>query len=179
MSPPVLGAAALLLKSWIHVTPQPARQRFVTLLLNRLLQGQPIGTQLAALSGKCFRLYVEDAQASFTFEVQGTSVRETALAPHVTIRGRAVEFLNLALRREDPDTLFFQRRLAVEGETETGLHLKNVLDAWDYDVAAQLRAILPPFLAQAAIGLRAKALGLRELIQQRRSRNHRNIRPAA
>jgi predicted lipid carrier protein YhbT len=35
----------------------------------------------------------------------------------------------LATRRVDPDTLFFERRLLIEGDTETGLRLKNVLDA--------------------------------------------------
>jgi hypothetical protein len=36
----------------------------------------------------------------------------------------------LALRREDPDTLFFTRRLVLEGDTELGLALKNALDAF-------------------------------------------------
>jgi len=40
-------------------------------------------------------------------------------------------FLALALRREDPDTLFFSRRLVLEGDTELGLALKNALDALD------------------------------------------------
>jgi predicted lipid carrier protein YhbT len=35
----------------------------------------------------------------------------------------------LALRREDPDTLFFSRRLVLEGDTELGLVVKNALDA--------------------------------------------------
>ena len=33
------------------------------------------------------------------------------------------------LRLEDPDTLFFSRRLVIEGDTELGLALKNALDA--------------------------------------------------
>lgn len=49
--------------------------------------------------------------------------------PDVTISATANDFLALALRREDPDTLFFSRRLAIEGDTEIGLLLKNTLDA--------------------------------------------------
>ena len=35
------------------------------------------------------------------------------------------------LRDEDPDTLFFARRLTIEGDTELGLMVKNALDALD------------------------------------------------
>ncbi len=33
------------------------------------------------------------------------------------------------MRKEDSDTLFFNRRLVVEGDTELGLVAKNTLDA--------------------------------------------------
>ncbi|WP_284700251.1 ubiquinone anaerobic biosynthesis accessory factor UbiT [Leeia speluncae] len=39
------------------------------------------------------------------------------------------DFLSLLRRQEDPDTLFFQRRLQIEGDTELGLTLKNILDS--------------------------------------------------
>jgi predicted lipid carrier protein YhbT len=49
----------------------------------------------------------------------------------VTIAACAHDFLLLALRDEDPDTLFFSRRLAMEGDTELGLAVKNAFDAAD------------------------------------------------
>ena len=39
------------------------------------------------------------------------------------------DFALLAARKEDPDTLFFSRRLVMEGDTELGLLVKNTLDA--------------------------------------------------
>ena len=39
----------------------------------------------------------------------------------------------IAGRKEDPDSLFFQRRLRIEGDTELGLELKNLLDGLDLD----------------------------------------------
>ena len=39
----------------------------------------------------------------------------------------------LMLREEDPDTLFFSRRLRIEGDTELGLIVKNLLDSVDWD----------------------------------------------
>ena len=50
----------------------------------------------------------------------------------LTIRAATSGFLALALRREDPDTLFFTRRLVMTGDTDLGLVVKNLLDAIDW-----------------------------------------------
>ncbi|WP_312928272.1 ubiquinone anaerobic biosynthesis accessory factor UbiT, partial [Stutzerimonas nitrititolerans] len=52
----------------------------------------------------------------------------------ITIRGNWREFLLLASRQEDPDTLFFRRRLVIEGDTELGLAIKNLIDSLDPDM---------------------------------------------
>lgn len=39
----------------------------------------------------------------------------------------------IAGRKQDPDTLFFQRRLKIEGDTELGLEVKNLIDAIDIE----------------------------------------------
>ena len=51
----------------------------------------------------------------------------------VSFSGDAKEFILLASRSEDPDTLFFQRRLTIEGDTELGLYIKNAIDGIDFD----------------------------------------------
>src|SRR3990172_9342320 len=53
----------------------------------------------------------------------------------LTLTATAQDFLALALRREDPDTLFFSRRLVMEGDTELGLLVKNTLDALEFKPA--------------------------------------------
>jgi predicted lipid carrier protein YhbT len=63
----------------------------------------------------------------------GLQIAERAEAD-VTISGNWREFLLLASRQEDPDTLFFRRRLVIEGDTELGLTLKNLIDSLDPDV---------------------------------------------
>ena len=45
------------------------------------------------------------------------------------IRATAGGYLRLARGDEDPDRLFFERELVMEGDTELGLVLKNSLDA--------------------------------------------------
>lgn len=86
---------------------------------------------LAELHGKAFRITVRDAGAGVAFRVG--PLRFEALRPDavvdVTFTACAADFLLLATRRADPDTLFFERRLMIEGDTEAGLRLKNLLDA--------------------------------------------------
>ena len=49
----------------------------------------------------------------------------------VAIRARLRDFHALATHAEDPDTLFFQRRLLIEGDTALGLSIKNLLDGME------------------------------------------------
>ncbi|WP_017735677.1 SCP2 domain-containing protein, partial [Pseudomonas sp. CBZ-4] len=68
-----------------------------------------------------------------TLAREGLRIADRAEA-QVTISGNWREFLLLASRQEDPDTLFFRRRLVIEGDTELGLGLKNLIDSLDSDV---------------------------------------------
>jgi predicted lipid carrier protein YhbT len=70
--------------------------------------------------------------------------------PDLSITGSLHAFLLLAARREDSDTLFFQRRLRMEGNTELGLEVKNFLDGLDVEslwlpgkLEALLQRVLP------------------------------------
>jgi predicted lipid carrier protein YhbT len=47
--------------------------------------------------------------------------------------GQLHAFLLMLARREDPDTLFFQRLLAIEGDTALGLEIKNFLDRLEWE----------------------------------------------
>jgi len=88
---------------------------------------------LATLDGKAIRIVVVDAGVEVAFRIR--SPRFEPLPANrtvdVTFTACAADFLRLATRRADPDTLFFERRLRIEGDTETGLQLKNLLDAVD------------------------------------------------
>ena len=55
-------------------------------------------------------------------------------APDLTISASAHDFLLLAQRKQDPDTLFFSRRLSMQGDTELGLVVKNAIDAIELPV---------------------------------------------
>jgi O2-independent ubiquinone biosynthesis accessory factor UbiT len=86
---------------------------------------------LSALDGKSFRILASDAGVSVAFRVRATKFEPLpgAGSADVTIGACVADLVLLATRRADPDTLFFERRLLIEGDTETGLWLKNMLDA--------------------------------------------------
>ena len=103
----------------------------LNLALDRILPREP----LEPLTGKRLLLKVTDAGLALRFTLTPRGFRP--LFDHrqtdLTISATARDYLALALREEDPDTLFFSRRLLMEGETDLGLLVKNTLDAVDWD----------------------------------------------
>ncbi|HCA26111.1 MAG TPA: hypothetical protein DEP05_00375 [Betaproteobacteria bacterium] len=104
---------------------------------------------LEPLHGKLICLHVSDAGLRFHFTIdrRGFVPRTASAVPDLAIRATAYDFLMLALRKEDPDTLFFNRRLIVEGDTELGLLAKNTLDSLDLP-RLELAALTPARLAR-------------------------------
>lgn len=99
--------------------------------LNVALRPQLATDVTAMLGGKRLRLRVTDAQWAFDFEWRKDrfSATQNTGESDLTISASAYDFVLLARRLEDPDTLFFSRRLSMEGDTELGLLVKNTLDA--------------------------------------------------
>jgi len=59
------------------------------------------------------------------------------------VRGSATDLLLLASRLEDADTLFFQRRLQLVGDTELGLQVRNLLDQLPWEtIPLDIRVLL-------------------------------------
>ena len=65
----------------------------------------------------------------FTSVVNGKLVVSQNAQADVSFSADASDLLMIAARKQDPDTLFFQRRLVIEGDTELGLYVKNLMDA--------------------------------------------------
>nr|WP_249684705.1 MULTISPECIES: SCP2 sterol-binding domain-containing protein [Pseudomonas] len=103
--------------------------------LNRCLAEPLRDGEFDLLRGRwlCLRIPDLDLAWYLTRNRDGLQIAERAKAD-VTIRGNWREFLLLASRQEDPDTLFFRRRLVIEGDTELGLTLKNLIDSLDPEV---------------------------------------------
>ena len=88
---------------------------------------------LQILLNRKLRIHVRDAGVTFDFSWTGNyfSACSAQQSTDLTITANAHDFLRLAQRQEDPDTLFFNRRLSMEGDTELGLVVKNALDAME------------------------------------------------
>lgn len=88
------------------------------------------------LKDKRLSIRVRDARVAFDFTWNGQRFAPSApqANPDLAISANAQDFVLLAQRRQDPDTLFFNRRLVMEGDTELGLVVKNALDALELPV---------------------------------------------
>lgn len=126
----------------------PGSLLFVTALNLVLVRHLPADV-VSQLEGRLLSVQVSDANIRWDYTWRDgafRAIRPRDLAPaDVVFRASAWDFYCLLLRKEDPDTLFFSRRLVVEGHTELGLLVKNSLDGIDVAVlrpAAVMRDML-------------------------------------
>lgn len=130
------------LRALLGAAPAALPAHLTSRLGNHALRGQPSLGRLAPLEGKRIGLQIRDAGARWVLAIRDTSLVVSDGAPDVVIAGDLADFVLLATRREDPDTLFFARRLSLEGDTETGLLVKNLLDAFEFDWESHWRSLL-------------------------------------
>lgn len=96
---------------------------------------------LDAFTDKVLLVAVNDSgsEARFTWRDGAFRPLFGSQTADVAFRANLAAFLQLINRQEDPDTLFFNRQLLIEGDTELGLLAKNLLDAIDWQGAMQSR----------------------------------------
>jgi predicted lipid carrier protein YhbT len=145
-----------------RLPPRPGSMLFVT-GLNVALAKQLAPDVTEMLVGKKLRLCVTDAQWAFDFEWKHGRFMacKNPGAADLTISASAYDFVLLARRQEDPDTLFFSRRLAMEGDTELGLLVKNTIDAIELPVFNVAQLHPRHVMAQAREHLMARLASLR------------------
>ena len=90
---------------------------------------------LRELEGRHFRVTVLDTGMVVDFAYNGGAFRPIFRSfnrPDLHFAAPLSAFLQLVSRQEDPDTLFFNRTLTIEGDTDLGLRVKNMLDAVEW-----------------------------------------------
>lgn len=102
--------------------------------LNLALKPRLAEDTVEMLHGRPICIRVEDAGIDFCVRLgkRGFMPLYGSIKPDVVFAACAYDFYLMARRLEDPDTLFFNRRLKIEGDTELGLVVKNALDAVDW-----------------------------------------------
>jgi len=83
------------------------------------------------LEGRSFAITIEDLGLRSSFGVRGGAFRPmwNGAPAELELGATMADLLSLMRADTDADTLFFQRRLRISGDTELGLIVKNWLDA--------------------------------------------------
>ena len=119
----------------LRLLPEAPPAHALALALNAgILIGLVTRDSLEPLQSTIVSLETTDLGTRVRVAYDGNRFRGyTGSAPaDLTIRSTVSGFLALGLRREDPDTLFFTRRLVMTGDTDLGLIVKNLLDSIDW-----------------------------------------------
>lgn len=120
--------------------------------LNVTLTPQLHADTRTALLRKRLRVTVRDAALTFDFTWTGSHFAPSPTHAQIDliITANSSDFLQLARRQIDPDTLFFNRRLSMEGDTELGLVVKNAIDAMELPVLDPQHWMLSAVFARLA-----------------------------
>lgn len=119
----------------LRVVPSIAHSSALVTVLNKVFASALRDGELDFLEGQVMLVRVSDANLEFRLTLSGDKLRvANSRRPHdLSIEGTVFDFMLLATRREDADTLFFNRRLKLGGSTELGLYVKNFLDALEIE----------------------------------------------
>jgi predicted lipid carrier protein YhbT len=126
-----LPAFPPLLASLIGKLPATPPSLAFSLAANQLLWPALKQLDWQPLAGRRYAVRVKDIGLSLRFTLGPRGFSPDSGTPDISFSATAIDFLLLLSRKEDPDTLFFSRRLVSEGDTELGLTVKNLLDALD------------------------------------------------
>jgi predicted lipid carrier protein YhbT len=125
------------LKPTLNFVPYCVQKKLLLTALHSVFNEAIIDDDFEFLQDKWLRISVTDLALNWLISFnEGQLVMPEKNSPHdadVRFSASSDDLLLIAGRKEDPDTLFFQRRLKIEGDTELGLEVKNLIDALDVD----------------------------------------------
>ena len=108
--------------------PSSWQARALEAAVGHLLAAPLCEGQLDFMQGRRLGIEVSDLGLRWVLVLEGERLQATDETAEATVRGTATDLMLLASRLEDADTLFFQRRLELTGDTELGLTARNMLD---------------------------------------------------
>ena len=119
----------------LRVIPSSVHSKALVTTLNKIFHKDLKDGELDFLQGKVVQITIDDAGIEYRFTLNEDKLIpvDKSQLPDLLLNGTVYNYLLLASRREDTDTLFFSRRLHMQGDTELGLYVKNFLDGLDMD----------------------------------------------
>jgi len=127
----------------LKILPQALHNRFLANIINKILVDDLNAGELDFLQDRSVAIEVSDLGLSYQLTLSGDRLLAANAQGenHLTVRASLYDFMSMASRQVDPDTLVFQRRLVMEGDTELGLALKNYLDGMDVEASKVLTLV--------------------------------------
>lgn len=114
----------------VRVTPFALKRQVLEQMLSWQFRQALADGELDFLDGRWLSIEVRDIGLRwFTSVKHNRLIVSQSATADVSFSADASDLLMIAARKQDPDTLFFQRRLVIEGDTELGLYVKNLMDA--------------------------------------------------
>ncbi len=117
----------------LRVMPLHWQRKLLEASMARVLAAPLADGGLDFMRGRRLAIEVSDLQLRWVLELHDGRVCVTDAEPEASVRGSVTDLLLLAGRLEDADTLFFQRRLLLTGDTELGLTARNMLDRMPWE----------------------------------------------
>ena len=113
-----------------RLVPHAFQLRLLEITMASVLAEPIAGGGLEFMRGRRLGIEVTDLGLAWVVEFDGMRLRgcRSGTLAEATVRGSLTDLLLLASRQEDADTLFFQRRLQLTGDTELGLTARNLLE---------------------------------------------------
>lgn len=132
----------------VKLVPSAIQQALMLETLKRVFQEALQEGDLAFLEHRWLEINVSDIgfKSFISFADNKLLTAQHIDMPDVCFSGNLNDLILIVAKKEDPDTLFFQRRLCIEGDTELGLEVKNLMDSLDLET-------LPALLRQGLISL--------------------------
>ncbi|MCW8924231.1 MAG: SCP2 sterol-binding domain-containing protein [Gammaproteobacteria bacterium] len=127
----------------LKLLPVMVHSRVLVSVLNKIFVDDLNDGELDFLEGRSVAIEVTDLGLSYRLTLSGDRLMENSGQGEndLTVTAALYDFMSMASRQVDPDTLVFQRRLVMEGDTELGLALKNYLDAMDVESSRVLSIV--------------------------------------
>ena len=115
----------------LRFTPLLPEAVFASVFISGIFDKHPrLKEKLKELDGKVFEFSATDLNKRFYLTIEGNEAKVFpyfAGEPDVIMKGEAKTLFYLLLGKEDPDTVFFSRRLEINGDTAAAILLKNIL----------------------------------------------------
>ena len=129
--PAFLTPLHLRLRSLVQRLPVAPPSFLAARVLDRVLLPRWPADARRALAQRCVELVVTDFGLRVRLQLtsDGFAPARDQGEPALRISADGASYLRLLRGEDDPDRMFFERVLVMEGDTELGLVLKNTLDA--------------------------------------------------